>query len=250
MRRFGPGRAVLVLGMTGLSLAGCGEPSGVDHNNQGTAQVRLMNAAVGTPALDLVVGGQVIASGVQFEQSSPVASMPGGTQTLAIRSSGQTVNLATRSATITPNAKYALVVSGTLASLLITPALTPSVTLDTGLAKPDRANIRIINVSSVEPPTDSSQQAPPSVLLDVYITAPGADLVPLNPTFQLDARYSSYSTLIYFAPATWVVRFTSAGTKTVVATTVSIPIAAGQVRAVTLQRTGGGGFTTSVVAED
>jgi hypothetical protein len=244
MWRFGSGgMATLALGLT---LAACGEPAGVDGGNQGTAQVRMMNAAAGTPALDLVVGGKVVAGGVQFEQTSTLGSMPGGTQVLAIRRTGENVNLASRSVTITPNAKYALVVSGTLASL----TLTPAITVDTGLAKPDRANIRIINISSVEPPRDSSQQVPPSVLLDVYITAPGADIGSLSPTFQLDARYSSYSSLIYFDPATWVVRFTSAGTKTVVASTASIPIAAGQIRAVTLLRTAGGGFTTSVVVEN
>ena len=241
MRRFSPGGlAVLTIG---LSLAACGEPAGVDNGNQGTAQVRMMNAAAGTPALDLVVGGKVIAGGVQFEQSSVLASMPGGTQTLAIRRSGQTANLVTKSVSITPNAKYALVVSGTLASL----SLTPTVTVDTGLAKPDRANIRIINIGA-DFPTDSSQ-APPPVLLDVYFTAPGADLNGATSFISIDARYSSYSTLIYFDPGSWVVRFTSAGTKTVVASTVTIPIAVGQVRAVTLQRTAGGGFTTSVVVE-
>ncbi len=243
MRRFGTGGALLAIG---LALAGCGEPAGVDNGNQGTAQVRMMNAAAGTPALDLVVGGRVIATGVLFEQSSPPASMPGGTQMLAIRQSGQTANLATRSVTITPNAKYALVVSGTLASL----ALTPSVTSDTGLARPDRANIRIINIGADVPAVTDSAHIPPPVLLDVYITAPGADLGSRNPNLSMDARYSSYSTLIYFDPASWVVRFTNAGTKTVVATTATIPIAAGQVRAVTLQRTAGGGFTTSVVAEN
>jgi hypothetical protein len=231
----------------GLTLAACSEPAGVD---QGTAQVIMMNAAVGTPALDLVVGGKVIAAGVPFERTSAQASMPGGTQTLAIRRSGETVNLASKSVTITPNARYALIVGGTLASLTLTPALTPSVALDTGLAKPDKANIRIIIISSAEPPRDSSQQAPPPVLLDVYFTASGADLGPISPNLQLDARYSSYSTLIYFDPGNWVVRFTSAGTKTVVASTATIPIAAGQVRAVTLQRTPGGGFITSVVVEN
>lgn len=229
----------------GLMLAACGEPAGVENGNQGTAQVRMMNAAAGTPALDLVVGGKVVASGVEFEHASTPASMPGGTQTLAIRGAGQTANLATRSVAITPNAKYTLVVSGTLASLLLTPSVT---TVDTGLAKPDRANIRIINIGA-DAPRDSAQ-APPSVPLDVYFTAPGADLAAIAPVMSMDARYSTYSPLIYFDPGTWVVRFTNAGSKTVVASTASIAIAAGQVRAVTLQRTAGGGFTTSVVAEN
>lgn len=242
MRRFGS-EAIAALAI-GLTLTACTETAGVDGGNLGTAQVRMMNAAIGTPALDLVVGGQVIASGVAFEQASPVASMPGGTQTLAVRRTGESVNLASRSVTITPNARYALIVGGTLASL----SLTPSVTVDTGLAKPDRANIRIINIGA-DFPRDSAQ-APPPVLLDVYITAPGVDLASVGPNLSMDARYSSYSPIIYFDPGSWVVRFTSAGTRTVVASTSTIPIAAGQTRAVTLQRTAGGGFTISVVVEN
>lgn len=230
----------------GLALAACSEPAGIDNGNQGTAQVRMMNAAIGAPALDLVVGGKVIASGVGFEQASPLASMPGGAQMLVIRRAGQSVDLASRAVTVTPNAKYALVVSGTLAAL----ALTPSVTSDTGLARPDRANIRIINIGADVPAPTDSAHIPPPVLLDVYITAPGAGIGSRTPTLSMDARYSSYSTLIYFDPGDWTVRFTTAGTKTVVATTATIPISAGQVRAVTLQRTAGGGFTTSVVTEN
>lgn len=240
MRGLGLGGAA-ALGIV-LGVAACGTPT--ENANEGTAQVRFMNAAAGTPALDLVIGGQLVASGVAYEQASGLSSAPAGTQTLAVRRSGESANLATRSVPITANAKYTLVVSGTLASL----TLTPSVVSDTGLARPDRANIRIINIGA-DAPVDSAQ-APPAVLLDVYVTAPGADLGPLTPTLSMDARYSSYSSLIYFDPGTWVVRFTSAGTKTVVASTASIPIAAGQVRAVTLQRTPSGGFSTSVVTEN
>ncbi len=242
MRKFGSDRVAILA--IGLALAACSEPAGVDNGTQGTALVRMMNVAVGTPALDLVVGGKVIASGVQFQQSSALASMPSGTQMLAIRRSGESANLASRSVSVTPNAKYTLVVGGTLASL----SLTPSAVVDTGLARPDRANIRIINIGA-DVPADSAH-IPPPVLLDVYFTAPGADLATASPSLSMDARYSSMTSLIYFAPGDWVALFTNAGTKTVVASTATMSLAAGQVRAVTLQRTAGGGFTTSVVVEN
>jgi hypothetical protein len=226
-----------------LGVAACGSPT--DTNNEGTAQVRLMNAAAGSPALDLLVGGTVILSGVQFEHASPLTSLPGGTQTLAVRRSGETGTLASRSLPVIPNAKYTVVVGGSLLSL----TMTASMTVDTGLAKPDRANIRLINISNVEPPQDSSQQMPPSVPLDVYITPPAADLAQLTPNLALDARYSSYSSLMYFDPGTWSVRFTNAGTKQVVANSGAIPIAAGQIRAVTLLKKSDGTWQTSVVAE-
>ena len=160
-----------------LGVAACGSPT--DTNNTGTAQVRLMNAAPGSPALDLLVGGTVILSGVQFEHASPLASLPAGTQMLAVRRSGESATLASRSLPVIPNAKYTVIVGGSLLSM----TMTASMTIDTGLAKPDRANIRLINISSIEPPQDSSQQAPPPVLLDVYITPPATTgVVSTDPT--------------------------------------------------------------------
>jgi hypothetical protein len=225
--------------------AACGSPTGTNNNTGGTAQVRLMNAAAGSPALDLLVGGTVVLSGVQFEHASPLASVPGGTQTLSVRQSGQVGTLASRSLPVIANAKYTVVVGGSLLSL----TMTASMTVDTGLAKPDRANIRLINISNVEPPRDSSQQMPPSVPLDVYITPPAADLAQLTPNLALDARYSSYSSLMYFDPGSWSVRFTNAGTKQVVANSGAIPIAAGEIRAVTLLKKSDGTWQTSVVTE-
>jgi hypothetical protein len=239
-RRIG-GAAALALA---LGLAACDSTRETEQENPGTAQVRLMNVAAGSPALDLVVGGEVVASSVGFEQSSPLEDLPEGNQTLVVRAAGTQVALASRQVTIQANAKYALVVGGTLAAL----TLTNSIVSDTGLASPNRANIRIINVSGVEAPTDSSQ-APPPVFTDVYVTAPGANLSASQTSMSLDARYPSYSTLLYFDPGTHVVTFTVAGSTQVRAATGPITISAGQIRAVTLQKMANGTYQTSVVAE-
>jgi len=83
----------------------------------------------------------------------------------------------------------------------------------------------------------------------VHITAPGALLAGHNPQLSLDARYSSYSTLLYFDPGNWVVRFNRAGTGDVVAGSESTPIASGQVRAFMLEQLAGGTYRLTVVAE-
>jgi hypothetical protein len=146
---------------------------------------------------------------------------------------------------LTAGAKYTVMVSGSLAALV----LTPSVVVDTGLARPDRANLRIINISTIVIPPDSASQPPP-IPLNVYISAPGVALAGLGSQLSLDARVSSYSTLMYFDPGTYIVRFVTPGTTNVVAETATISINAGQVRAVTLQRLSDGTWRTSVVAEE
>lgn len=228
----------------GLSLlAACGGPPAENTNPPGTAEVRLLNAVVGSPALDLVVDGKVIVGGVQYERASPLASVPGGAQTVTLRRSGESAVLSSSQFTFTVGARYNVVASGTGTTLL----LTPSVVADTGLAKPDRANLRIINIAAPLPADSASWPAP--VPLNVVITAPGIPLSGAPSQLSLDARASSYSTLIYFDPATYVVRFVRPGTGEVVAETPSITIGAGQIRAVTLQRRGDGTYHTSVVSE-
>ena len=195
-----------------LALGACGNGPGGPDGNQGTATLRLMNAAAGSTALDLVVGGQIAAAGVPYEQTSPLATVPGGVQTVAIRRSGEQAVLTSRSLTLTPGAKYNFTVSGPLGSL----ALLQSEVVDTGLPKPDRANIRIINVSSVVLPADSSS-LPPPIFLNVSIAPSGLPLASAATQLSLDARVPSYSTLMYFDPGTLVVRFVTAGTMNVVA---------------------------------
>jgi hypothetical protein len=224
-------------------LAGCGEgtsgPAG-----EGTATVRLMNAALGNVAYDLLVGGRLVAGGVQYQQASPNATVPGGTQILTIRRAGEQGVAASRTTEFLPGHKYAVLVSGSPAA----PVLTPSAVVDTGNARPDRANLRIINISTIVMPQDSAQMPPP-IPLNVFITAPGVPLEGAASPLSVDARISSYSTLMYFDPGTLVVRFVTPGTAAVVAETVAFSIAAGQIRAITLQRQPDGSWRTSVVAE-
>jgi hypothetical protein len=231
-------------GLPGLALlVACGGAPAENTNPPGTAEVRLMNAVAGSPALDLVVGGKVIVGGVPYERASALASVPGGAQTVTLRRSGESTVLSTSQLSFTVGARYNVVASGTGTALL----LTPSVVVDTGLAKPDRANLRIINVATPLPPDSAAWPAP--VPLNVVITAPGVPLPGAPSQLSLDARASSYSTLIYFDPATYVVRFVRPGTGEVIAETPSIVIGAGQVRAVTLQRRADGTYQTSVVSE-
>jgi hypothetical protein len=224
-----------------FALVACSDTGGP---SDGTVTMRMMHTAAGASALDLMVGAQVIAGGVQFERASAPATAPGGPQTLAVRRSGESAVLASRNITLTPGAEYTVMVSGSLGDLI----LTPSVVVDTGNARPDRANLRIINISTIVMPTDSSNMTPP-IPLDVYITAPDAALAGLPSQLSLDARVSSYSSLIYFEPGTLMVRFVTPGTTSVVATTAAIPIGAGDVRAVALQRQSDGTWRTSVVVE-
>ena len=217
--------------------------SSTDPGGLPTAQVRLLNGSTEFPALDLFVGGQLVAQGIATDQASSFVAAPSGSQTVVLRASDAGNLLAGVSATLVPGARYTVLASGAGSSV------TPSVTLDTGAVNPDRANVRIINVVDNPPNPADSSSFPPPLLVDVYITAPGASIDGVSPRMSLEVSWPRYSTLLYYDPGSWIVRFTTAGTKTVLAETGSIAIGAGQVRAVKLGRTGSGGWTTAVVTE-
>ena len=65
-----------------LALAACSDTGGP---SEGTVTMRMMHTAVGASALDLMVGGQVIAGGVQFERASAPTTAPGGPSDFAAR---------------------------------------------------------------------------------------------------------------------------------------------------------------------
>lgn len=228
-------------GFPALALAlvvGCGDDPSAPA--EPTAELRLLNGASGSAALDLLVDGAVVVAGVPYEGSSDFSRVPAGSQEVAVRESGTGAPLGTLDANLAAGSENTLMAGGGSLQLA---ARTAS---DTGQARPDRANIRIVNIA---PGFTDSASAPPPVPLDVHITPPGTDLAGHAPELSLDARHPSYSTLLYFDPGTWEVRFTDAGTTTVVAATGALSIGAGAVRAVMLEKPGGGDWTVAVVAE-
>lgn len=205
-----------------------------------TALLRLLNGSGTAPALEVVIEGNVVIPAVPTGASSAWEAVPASATLLEIRIPGASAPIGTVPAAMTPGARYTLLAAGSMANLQ------GGATVDTGVARTDRANIRIVNVA---PPFTDSASAPPPVPLDVHITAPGVALLGRQSELSMDARYPSYSSLLYFAPGALVVRFTLPGTDQVVASTPALTVAAGQVRAVILERRSDGNFVVAVVAE-
>lgn len=205
-----------------------------------TALLRLLNGSGTAPALEVVIEGNVVIPAVPTGASSAWEAVPASATVLELRVPGASAPIGTVPAAMAPGARYTLLAAGSMANLQ------GGATVDTGVARSDRANIRIVNVAA--PFTDSAS-APAPVPLDVHITAPGAALLGRQGELSMDARYPSYSSLLYFTPGTLMVRFTLPGTDQVVASTPALGLAAGQVRAVILERRSDGTFLVAVVAE-
>jgi hypothetical protein len=223
-------RACLLLAVSPLVIASCSDSTGSGPPT-GQAQLRAIHATSTLGSIDVLVGGNVVISGLSFGQISSPVSIPGGTQRFVVRS-GTTVLRDFQYSTTTANVNN-LVVADSGAQFA--PVIVP----DTGQPAPSKANIRLVNVvgANLTPPTS----------LQVLIKAPNA-----NPdsvvTSNLDATIAAYWSLMYFDPGTFDIRYVPAGDTTTLAH-VTFSVAAGEKKAVVLSREDGGLYNAEVTTE-
>ena len=162
------------------------------------ASVRVINLLPEATAIDVQVGGATAFTGVTFQSLTGYQNYDNQTTSFAVNVTGSTSPLLTFSFPLAGEQPYTLVVFGTLAN--------PSATLMAEVASaPTNGNIQLamfnaaINMSA----------------MDVYVTAPGADITNLNPNYTYVA-YNGASLNLAFAPGTYQIRVAQQGTKTVV----------------------------------
>lgn len=199
---------------------------------EGRADLQVWHATPGLGALEVQIGAATAVSGLEAGRSSRIVKVAEGIQHVFVRSGSEVVgemdyDLATWQLNSLVVADSSLQFSGT-------------VTPDTGQAITDRANVRMINVvgSNTSDPT----------LLHIKVKAPNA-----NPdsviTFGMDATVASHGTLMYFDPGHFTFTYVPQGTTTVL-TEVEFDVAAGEKRAVVLERAANGTYTASVLVEE
>jgi len=211
----------------GILLAGCGgtnEPAG-------EAELRVLHATPALGPVDVAVGGVTVVHGIAFGTTSTLVRVPGGQQHLVVSSGSQI--LGALDPMFSLQHVNSVVVAGGA------PQFLSLVTPDTGQSVSNRANVRMVNVigANLQPPT----------LLDVLVHAPNA-----NPDsvakLGIDASIARYGTLMYFDPGHFTFTFVPAGGSTVLAQ-VSFDVAAGETKAVVLQRATDGTYSAQVVIE-
>ncbi len=222
---------VLMMAAVGWLAVGCDEsPIGPPG---GTARLRLLHASAATGAVDVLIGNSQVISNVTFGNGSPIALVAAGAQQLVVRSGTQV--LGQLSGTLSTSHVNTVVVANGTANL-------SAVVSDTGAVNPTRGNVRLVNVVG---PTSADP-----TLLRALLTATGqpgqaADSVQV---FAFDAKVGSYGTLMYFSPGQITVKFQPQGASTVL-TQVSFAVAAGEVKAVVLERGADGVYKAQVVTE-
>jgi hypothetical protein len=194
------------------------------------ARARFVNASPDSPPLDVLFDGLTVITGLESLRFTSYLIVNAGTPVLSMRPTGGTALVLETSATFVAGADYTVVAVGALASI---EALV--LTDDNSLPAPGTARLRSLHV------------APSATSLDVYVTAPGADLAGVQPTFS-GLTLKAVSAYSVVDAGEYQIRLTEAGTKTVVADAGNFTFAGREVHSLYILDAPGGGLPLGVAA--
>ena len=192
MRMFRPLLAALCI--VSLALTGCSKSS----STSGNAQLRILNVFSEAPAINVTVASKPVASGLPFQGLTQYTSIDTGTPMVTVGVTGASTTLINTTYSVGA-ASYTYIVFGPLTGV---GALLGNDTFN----DPGGGffSARIVNV------------APGSGAVDVYLTAPGADISASAPSLG-NVSYGATSAFVAIAiGASFEIRVTPTGTKEVI----------------------------------
>ena len=198
-----------------------------------TAQVRVVHASPDAPAVDVLVDNREVLADVAYLQSSPYLDVPAGARNIKVNAANTTTAVINANPSVTADAAYTVIAVGLVASI-------EPLVLEDDLAAPAAGNIKLRLVHG----------APNVGAVDVYVTAPGADLATATPTLT-GVPFKGESGYLEVPAGSYQVRITPTGTKTVAIDSGALTLASGQIRtAVAVEETGGGTPLSALLLAD
>lgn len=181
-------------------------------------RVRAIHAIGNAPAVDILVDGSVVtpAAGLAFGSKTSYLAADAGNRQLAVRATGTTANLLTLPASVAASTDYTVIAAGRLGA---TTGPTPRLIAVTDAAAPaaGQASIRVVHAS------------PAAGNVDVYVTAPDANLATATPvTGLVNVPFGDVRGPVSVPAGTYRVRVTPTGTKTVAIDVDNVAVTAGQ----------------------
>jgi uncharacterized protein DUF4397 len=233
----------LALVSAAIALAACGTdevgPTGFEPN-QPTGRIRFVHAISGTTPVNVMVDGVPLGVSLAYAAAAPAPpaalyypAYAGNRQFAVRRTADTTVHLLDAAVPVVANTDHTVIAVGgaTTATTLV---------LTDNNAAPAAGTVKIRAVNAANAAGN----------VDVYVTVAGADILTIPPTFAAVAPRTAAGYLERAAGALQV-RFTTAGTKTVVRDVALGTLAAGAIRTVVLlEAAAGGPPLTSVTLTD
>ena len=214
---------LLTLGFAVAALAaGCSD----DDSNTGPATdagVRVVHASPDAPSVDVLVDDAQVLSSVPYLGSSSYLEVPSGSRNIKVNAAGTSTTVIDADLPLTAGTDYTVIAGGLVSDIA-------PIVVEDDRSAPATGNIKVRAVHG----------APSAPAVDIYVTAPGADLEVATPTLT-SVPFGAASDYLEIPAGDYQVRVTPAGSKTVVIDSGMQSLAAGQVRTViAVDSTGGG----------
>ena len=187
-----PTRVLLIAGcLLALLLGGCGKSS------NDSANVRVLNLISGATGVTVTAGDTTLMTGGAFEAIAGYTSVGAGTQEFKVTVPSSTGSLVDTIYSLGSSVDYTYVTTGT-------PGAAAAVLVADPYGSPggDNFAVRVLNMSATAPS------------VDLYLTAPGADLATATPVVTA-AAFALVSNFVNTPAGALQVRLTTAGTKDV-----------------------------------
>jgi len=222
-------RAVLAVVAVGLLTACDDDPSG--PLNEG--RVRAVHAVSNVAATDVLLNTTSYKTNLAFKGSDGYRTIAAGATAIKFRKAGVATDLISANQTVANGAAYTVFAIGTEAA-------PQTMVLTDNNAAPATGKVKLRAVHA----------AVAAGAVDVYVLANAADLA--NATADKTNLAAKAATdYIVKDAGTYVVIFTTAGTKTAVLTVANVQIAAGKIRTIAaVEKAGGGTPLESIVLAD
>jgi hypothetical protein len=198
------------------------------------ARVRVLHASPDAPAVDVLVDGQVALTNVPYKGFSQYLTVPAGARNFKVRAtSNPSLVVIDVTPTLAANTEYTVIARNLVAT--IEPWL---LTDDNAVPASGQIKLRLVHA------------APGAPTVDIFITAPGADLSTAVPTLS-DVPYAVASGYLAVPAGTYQVRICPANTTTVAIDSGALTLTAGQIRtAVAVDAPNGGAPFGAVLMPD
>ena len=212
----------LLLAASALTAA-CGD----DDNNTGpdaaNARVRVVHASPDAPNVDVLVDNAVTLSNVPYLGVSDYLEVPSGNRNLKVNAAGTATTVIDADADLTDGSDYTVIASGLVSAIEL-------LVLQDDNTAPAAGNVRVRAIHG----------APSAPAVDIYVTAPGADLAVEAPALS-NVVFGDVADYLEAPAGTYQVRVTPTGSKTVVIDSGPLTLTSGQVRtAIAVDAVGGG----------
>jgi hypothetical protein len=221
----------LLLAATALTAA-CDDD---DDNTgpEGQARIRVVHASPDAPEVDVLLDDTEVLSDVPYLVASGYLETSAGDHNLKVNAAGTTTTVIDADATLADGTDYTVIASGLVAEI-------EPIVLEDDNSAPAAGNVRVRAIHG----------APSAPAVDVYVTAPEADLDAATPVLT-NVAFGDVAPYLEVPAGDYQVRVTPAGTKIVVIDSGALTLASGQVRtAIAVDAPGGGApFDLLVLAD-